>query len=89
MSHKKGTSWMIRGVAGLAVVGALLFLALPAAAAGYSQTNLVSDIPGMAKFTDPNLVNPWGISHSPTSPFWVSDNGTGLATLYNGAGVNH
>lgn len=53
----------------------------------YLQTNLVSDIPGLALKTDPNLVNPWGISVSPTSPFWVSDAGTGLSTLYNGAGT--
>jgi uncharacterized protein (TIGR03118 family) len=52
----------------------------------FAQTNLVSDIPGVAKTTDPNLVNPWGVSFSATSPFWVSDNGSGLATLYNGAG---
>jgi uncharacterized protein (TIGR03118 family) len=52
----------------------------------FSQTNLVSDIPGLAKTTDPDLVNPWGVSFGPTSPFWVSDNGTGLATLYDGAG---
>jgi uncharacterized protein (TIGR03118 family) len=52
----------------------------------FTQTNLVSDIPGMAKTTDPNLVNPWGVSFNPVSPFWVSDNGTGLATLYDGAG---
>jgi uncharacterized protein (TIGR03118 family) len=52
----------------------------------FTQTNLVSDLPGLAKTTDPDLVNPWGVSFSPTSPFWVSDNGTGLATLYNGAG---
>jgi uncharacterized protein (TIGR03118 family) len=52
----------------------------------FAQTNLVSDIPGLAATTDPDLVNPWGVSFSPTSPFWVSDNGTGLATLYNGAG---
>ena len=52
----------------------------------FTQTNLVSDIPGLAVTTDPDLVNPWGVSFSPTSPFWVSDNGTGLATLYNGAG---
>jgi len=52
----------------------------------FKQTNLVSDIPGMAKTTDADLVNPWGVSFSSTSPFWVSDNGTGLATLYNGAG---
>ncbi|HZD30700.1 MAG TPA: TIGR03118 family protein, partial [Candidatus Angelobacter sp.] len=54
---------------------------------GYGQTNLVSDLPGIAKFVDPNLVNPWGIAFSPTSPLWIADNGTGLATLYNGAGV--
>jgi uncharacterized protein (TIGR03118 family) len=87
MNHKKGPSWLIRGVASLAVVGALLFLARPAAAAGYVPINLVSNIPGLAKVTDPNLKNPWGISHSGTSPFWVSDNATGLATLYNGAGT--
>ena len=54
--------------------------------ATFTQTNLVSDIPGMAKTTDPNLVNPWGVSFSQSSPFWISDNKTGLATLYNGAG---
>jgi uncharacterized protein (TIGR03118 family) len=36
---------------------------------------------------DPDLVNPWGVSFAPTSPFWVSDNKTGVATLYNGAGT--
>jgi uncharacterized protein (TIGR03118 family) len=53
----------------------------------YQQTNLVSDQPGVAANTDPKLVNPWGISSSSTSPFWVSDAGTGLSTLYNSAGV--
>ncbi|MEP6849904.1 MAG: TIGR03118 family protein [Acidobacteriota bacterium] len=53
----------------------------------YQQTNLVSDVPGMAASTDANLVNPWGLVSSSTSPWWVSDNGTGLSTLYNGAGV--
>jgi uncharacterized protein (TIGR03118 family) len=37
----------------------------------------------LADLTDPNLVNPWGISESATSPFWISDNGTGLATVYS------
>ena len=46
------------------------------------QTNLVSDIPGLATITDPELHNPWGVSHSPTSPFWVSNQGTNTATLY-------
>ena len=53
----------------------------------FGQHNLVSDIPGLAAWTDPNLVNPWGVSFSPTSPFWVSDNGAGAATLYNGTGT--
>jgi uncharacterized protein (TIGR03118 family) len=53
----------------------------------YQQTNLVSDVPNLAQFTDPDLVNPWGLASSPMSPWWVADNGTGLSTLYNGAGV--
>jgi uncharacterized protein (TIGR03118 family) len=47
------------------------------------QTNLVSDLPGVARLQDPNLVNPWGISESSGSPFWVSDNNAGVSTLYN------
>jgi len=50
----------------------------------YRQTNLVSDIPGAGRILDPNLVNPWGIAQSATSPFWVSNNGTGTSTLYGG-----
>ena len=53
----------------------------------YKQTNLVSDMPGVAAVTDPNLVNSWGLSRSSTSPWWVADNGTGLATLYSGTGA--
>src|SRR5947207_15588371 len=55
-------------------------------AAPYVQTNLVSNIPGLATITDPLLVNPWGISHSATSPFWVSNQGTSTSTLYSIAG---
>src|SRR5207248_9144960 len=50
------------------------------------QTNLVADLPGVAAVTDPNLVNPWGISESATSPFWISDNNAGVSTLYNAPG---
>jgi len=53
----------------------------------YRQTNLVSDLPNIAKFQDPNLVNSWGLSHGPTTPWWVSDNGTGVATVYKGDGT--
>ena len=52
----------------------------------FTQTNLVSDIPGMAKTTDPNLVNPWGMTVGTNSGLWVSDNGTGKATTYDGTG---
>ena len=85
-----------RLLASVIVLPLLLLLALPAAAlaqsnAGsqgfYQQTNLVSDIAGVAKFTDSNLVNPWGLVHAPQSPWWVADNGTGVSTLYNGHGV--
>ena len=65
--------------------------AVPARADGiasrsYVQTNLVSDIPGLAAHTDPNLKNPWGTSVGPGSPIWVSDNHAGVTTLYDGAG---
>ena len=54
----------------------------------FQQTNLVSDQPGVAQITDPNLVNPWGIALGPNGgTLWVSDNGTGLASLFRG-GVN-
>ncbi|MDQ2856023.1 MAG: TIGR03118 family protein, partial [Acidobacteriota bacterium] len=50
----------------------------------YRQTNLVSDIPAVGQILDPSLVNPWGIAMSATSPFWVSDAGAGVSTLYGG-----
>lgn len=67
-----------------AVALGALCSALSAAAApigGFAETVL------QTRATDPDLVNPWGIASSATSPFWVSDNGTGKATLYNTAGV--
>jgi uncharacterized protein (TIGR03118 family) len=57
------------------------------ARAQYVQTNLASDIPGLAAHTDPQLKNAWGMSFAPTSPFWISDAGSGVSTLYDGAGV--
>jgi uncharacterized protein (TIGR03118 family) len=53
----------------------------------YVRHDLVSDQPGLADHTDTNLVNAWGIAHLATSPWWVSDNGTGVATLYDENGV--
>ena len=53
----------------------------------FQETSLVSDGFVPAATIDPDLINPWGVSFGPTTPFWVSDNGAGLATLYNGAGM--
>jgi uncharacterized protein (TIGR03118 family) len=77
----------------VAAIAVLLLQLLPFAAdargAGfYQRTNLVSDINGVARFTDANLVNPWGLSHSPTGPWRVSDNGTGVSTQYQGNGTS-
>jgi len=52
----------------------------------FTQTNLVSDVPGLARTTDPNLVNPWGMTLGTNSGLWVSDNGSGKATTYDGDG---
>jgi len=76
----------------MVALGGLALLAslpTPAQAGPFQQTNLVTDNQSVtpANNTDPNLVNPWGISFGPASPFWVSDQGTQKATLYNGAGV--
>ncbi len=65
---------------------ALALLSLPAFAQKVNINYLTSDIPNAAAFPDTNLVNPWGMSISPTGPWWISDNGTGLSTLYNGSG---
>src|SRR5271170_8134135 len=60
--------------------------AINAQANSYTQTNLVSDTPGLAKVTDPNLLNPWGISSFPGNAFWIADNNSGLSTLYDAQG---
>jgi hypothetical protein len=57
----------------------------PAPVHGVIQTNLVSDQPGKARITDPNLVNPWGMSRGADTPVWVSNTNTGTSTLYSGA----
>jgi uncharacterized protein (TIGR03118 family) len=72
----------------LFVSAALSFTAGFARAATYSATNLQSDIPGLATHVDPNLVNPWGmVTNSNGSVIWVSDNGTGVSTLYQQDGT--
>lgn len=75
--------------ASLAAVAIAAGALASSAHAQYAQTNLVSNIPGLAAITDPLLVNPWGISRSPTSPFWTSNQGTNTATLYAVTGTTN
>jgi uncharacterized protein (TIGR03118 family) len=67
--------------------GLLMTLTIPsglwAQQAGYSQTNLVSNTAGVATTTDPQLLNPWGISALPGQDFWIADNNSGVSTLYD------
>jgi uncharacterized protein (TIGR03118 family) len=65
---------------------AISLLSLPAFAQSYQATILTSDIANISAFTDPNLGNPWGLVASSGGPWWVSDNATGLSTLYDGTG---
>src|SRR5215475_13683694 len=71
----------------LLLLGAAMFTVGSARADTYSWTKLQSDIAGVAQHTDPNLVNPWGMAAGSTGVIWVSDNGTGVSTLYNQDGT--
>ena len=69
---------------------ALIFgaaLTCASAATMFFQTNLTSDIPGLAANTDPQMKNPWGSSFGPTTPFWISNQVSNVSNLYNGAGA--
>ena len=89
------------GVPGVLLVASLFITNASAAGGGYVEKDLVvnqevgttptltdaNGIVHVADFFDANLVNPWGISESPSSPFWISDNGSSQSTLYNTAGM--
>jgi hypothetical protein len=75
---------MHRGIRSVILAGLFLVFGAPGAVFGggsFVQHDLITSA------TDPDLINPWGISHIPNSPFWVSDNETGLSTLYDGVGA--
>jgi hypothetical protein len=61
----------------------LLLFATFAFSQHYQQTNLVSDLPGVAARTDANLINAWGLARSATSPWWVNSAGASVSILYN------
>jgi uncharacterized protein (TIGR03118 family) len=71
----------------IACLGLVLMFVSGTALAQYQLTNLVSNQVGAARHTDPLLVNAWGLVYAPGSPFWISDNGSGWSTLYDGHGV--
>ncbi|HXY50722.1 MAG TPA: TIGR03118 family protein [Terriglobales bacterium] len=67
-----------------------LLTQLSAVAQHYLRTDLTTDVQAVspsAPNVDPNLVNSWGLARASGSPWWIADNGTGLTTLYNAAGV--
>jgi uncharacterized protein (TIGR03118 family) len=84
-----GGLW-VRLLAGVAALGVIAAVA-GAAIAGerghrniYERVNLISDIDGVARITDPNLVNPWGMAAGPTTPLWINNNGADVSSLYTG-----
>ena len=75
----------------LTLFGLLMTLLIPcglwAQQTGYFQSNLVSNTAGVAKTTDPQLLNPWGISILPAQDFWIANNNSGSSTLYDENGT--
>ena len=76
-----------------ALVAVAVTAALAATSAGagvqddvYAVQNLVADTSGAAPTADAKLVNGWGLTAGPTTPWWTSNNGTDTTTLYNGSG---
>jgi uncharacterized protein (TIGR03118 family) len=78
-----------RSLVTAAIAACTLYAGAWRAEADFIQTNLVSDLPGLASITDAMLVNPWGMSHTATSPIWTSNQGTNTATLYGVTGNNN
>jgi len=71
-----------------AIAASALYAGTWRAEADFIQTNLVSDMPNLAAITDSMLVNPWGMSHTATSPIWTSNQGTSTANLFGVTGNN-
>jgi uncharacterized protein (TIGR03118 family) len=86
--HRSLTRGPVRALPALVLALVALACANDINGPGYAQTNLVSNVSGKAMFTDPNLVNAWGIAHGPNGPWAVANNGTGVSTSYDGDGTS-
>ena len=87
---KNAGMFVVRTHSAEVAVAMLMLALLPrpcSATGGYEKTNLVSDQAGVAAFTDPRLVNPWGLVSDPTGLVFVADNGKGLSTVYPPSGI--
>jgi uncharacterized protein (TIGR03118 family) len=87
--HRRAMSRLLLGAAALVIsLGAAApATARPAGHNRYVVHDLTSDRAGVADNRDPNLVNAWGLTAGPATPWWVADNGSNLSTLYNAAGM--
>src|SRR5580700_10768530 len=89
--HKTANYTIYLGAVSMCVTALSIASAAPAStpspANSYLVHNLVSDLPSMADYEDPNLVNPWGLATTASSPFWLGNNGTGTSTLYGTTGA--
>lgn len=79
--------WLTHKIAFVALLMLAVGIITSPGAAQYKVAHLVSNQAGQASHQDTQLVNAWGMAYSPTGPFWVSDNGTGVSTLYTGTGI--
>ncbi len=85
--HTRLRSWITAAALVVVAVSVLASATSAASPNSYVVTNLVSDVPGVATTTDPDLVNAWGLAALSASPWWVADNGTDLSTLYQANGT--
>jgi uncharacterized protein (TIGR03118 family) len=76
----------LSGIANTACVIALSISPCALFASEFDQTNLVSSVAGLAAHQDTNLIDPWGVAFSPTSPFWIANQNSATTTLYDGNG---
>jgi hypothetical protein len=86
-------TWRRRSsVATMVAAAALTTLVVPggsatasAAHVGFTQVNLISDVPGLAQVTDFRVSNPWGVAMGPTTPLWVNNDNTATSQIWAGA----